>query len=75
MDPTNSVRRFRYGRSRTFLISLSGGARIALTFSFLLQTQNVIDWDEHTVVGTSTKLEKPYLRLTSVSTSTGVCFL
>lgn len=26
---------------------------------------NVIDWDEHTVVGTSTKLEKPYLRLTS----------
>lgn len=26
---------------------------------------NVIDWDEHTVVGTSTKLEKSYLRLTS----------
>lgn len=26
---------------------------------------NVIDWDEHTVVGTSSKLEKPYLRLTS----------
>ena len=26
---------------------------------------NVIDWDEHTVVGVSTKLEKPYLRLTS----------
>ena len=26
---------------------------------------NVIDWDEATVVGTSTKLEKPYLRLTS----------
>lgn len=26
---------------------------------------NVIDWDAHTVVGTSTKLEKPYLRLTS----------
>lgn len=26
---------------------------------------NVIDWDEYTVVGTSTKLEKPYLRLTS----------
>ncbi|PWY98081.1 hypothetical protein BCV70DRAFT_40578 [Testicularia cyperi] len=26
---------------------------------------NVIDWDKHTVVGTSTKLEKPYLRLTS----------
>ncbi|EPQ31214.1 uncharacterized protein PFL1_01401 [Pseudozyma flocculosa PF-1] len=26
---------------------------------------NVIDWDEHTVVGLSTKLEKPYLRLTS----------
>jgi len=27
---------------------------------------NVIDWDEHTIVGTSTQLEKPYLRLTSV---------
>lgn len=26
---------------------------------------NVIDWDAYTVVGTSTKLEKPYLRLTS----------
>lgn len=26
---------------------------------------NVIDWDNQTVVGTSTKLEKPYLRLTS----------
>lgn len=28
---------------------------------------DVIDWDAHTIVGTSTKLEKPYLRLTSVS--------
>ncbi|KAK4046619.1 hypothetical protein OIO90_006489 [Microbotryomycetes sp. JL221] len=27
---------------------------------------NVIDWDKHTIVGTSTKLEKPFLRLTSV---------
>ncbi|GAA6063359.1 hypothetical protein JCM10212_004405 [Sporobolomyces blumeae] len=27
---------------------------------------NVIDWDKHTIVGTSTKLEKPYLRLTSL---------
>lgn len=27
--------------------------------------QNVIDWDVDTVVGLSTKLEKPYLRLTS----------
>ncbi|KFH67097.1 hypothetical protein MVEG_07620 [Podila verticillata NRRL 6337] len=26
---------------------------------------DVIDWDAHTIVGTSTKLEKPYLRLTS----------
>ncbi|CEQ41195.1 SPOSA6832_02902 [Sporobolomyces salmonicolor] len=31
---------------------------------------NVIDWDQHTIVGTSTKLEKPYLRLTSVRTIT-----
>jgi hypothetical protein len=28
--------------------------------------QNVIDWDKHTIRGTSTKLEKSYLRLTSV---------
>lgn len=28
--------------------------------------QNVIDWDKHTIVGTSKKLEKPFLRLTSV---------
>jgi hypothetical protein len=28
--------------------------------------QDVIDWDRHTIVGTSIKLEKPYLRLTSV---------
>ncbi|GAA6028619.1 hypothetical protein JCM8097_007314 [Rhodosporidiobolus ruineniae] len=27
---------------------------------------NVIDWDQHTIVGRSTKLEKPYLRLTSL---------
>ncbi|KAM0786409.1 hypothetical protein ACM66B_001875 [Microbotryomycetes sp. NB124-2] len=27
---------------------------------------NVIDWDKHTIVGTSAKLEKPFLRLTSV---------
>ncbi len=33
--------------------------------SFAL-AQNVIDWDKHTIVGTSTKLEKPYLRLTEV---------
>lgn len=29
--------------------------------------QNVIDWDTYTIRGTSTKLEKSYLRLTSVS--------
>lgn len=34
-----------------------------LTFA---QLQNVIDWDKETVVGTCTKLEKPFLRLTSV---------
>ncbi|KWU43696.1 hypothetical protein RHOSPDRAFT_19172 [Rhodotorula sp. JG-1b] len=27
---------------------------------------NVIDWDQYTIVGRSTKLEKPYLRLTSL---------
>ncbi|KAJ1927964.1 hypothetical protein IWQ60_002470 [Tieghemiomyces parasiticus] len=27
--------------------------------------EGVLDWDEHTIVGTSTQLEKPYLRLTS----------
>jgi hypothetical protein len=27
---------------------------------------DVIDWDEYTIVGTCTKLEKNYLRLTSV---------
>lgn len=31
--------------------------------------QNVIDWDKHTIRGTNTKLEKSYLRLTSVSFS------
>ncbi len=31
----------------------------------LVADANVIDWDKDTVVGTSTKLEKPYLRLTS----------
>lgn len=29
--------------------------------------QNVMDWDHHTIRGTSTRLEKSYLRLTSVS--------
>ncbi len=29
------------------------------------QMSEVIDWDEHTIVGTSTQLEKSYLRLTS----------
>lgn len=32
-----------------------------------LTYQNVIDWDHFTIKGTSTKLEKSYLRLTSVS--------
>jgi SAC3 family protein LENG8/THP3 len=31
----------------------------------LVAEQNVIDWDKETIVGTSTKLEKPFLRLTS----------
>lgn len=31
--------------------------------------QNVIDWDSFTIRGTSQKLEKSYLRLTSVSNS------
>ncbi len=31
--------------------------------------QNVIDWDKHTIVGTNQRLEKPYLRLTSVRPS------
>jgi len=29
--------------------------------------QNVIDWDSHTIRGTNNKLEKSYLRLTTVS--------
>lgn len=28
---------------------------------------NVIEWDQQTIVGTSSKLEKPFLRLTSVN--------
>lgn len=32
-----------------------------------LINKNVIDWDRQTIKGTSTKLEKSYLRLTSVS--------
>jgi len=34
---------------------------------------DVIDWDEYTIVGTSTKLEKNYLRLTSVSGESSNC--
>jgi len=34
-----------------------------------LFAQDVIEWDEQTIVGTSRQLEKPYLRLTSVSTT------
>lgn len=33
----------------------------------IVSFQDVIDWDDQTIVGTSTQLEKPYLRLTSVS--------
>ncbi|GAA5871909.1 hypothetical protein JCM16303_000912 [Sporobolomyces ruberrimus] len=33
---------------------------------------NVIDWDQHTIVGTSKKLEKPYLRLTTVPDPTTI---
>jgi len=36
---------------------------------FLDRLQNVIDWDQHTIVGKSQKLEKPYLRLTTVRPS------
>lgn len=39
----------------------SGGAG----FDDSIADPNVIDWDRDTVVGLSTKLEKPYLRLTS----------
>lgn len=47
--------------------SLAGrlGAPAARATPPLSADPNVIDWDEYTVVGTSTKLEKPYLRLTS----------
>ncbi|KAI5478914.1 nuclear export factor [Pseudohyphozyma bogoriensis] len=33
---------------------------------------NVLDWDKHTIVGTSQKLEKPYLRLTSLPDPTTI---
>ncbi|GAA5930200.1 Thp3p [Sporobolomyces koalae] len=33
---------------------------------------NVIDWDQHTIVGTSSKLEKPYLRLTTLPDPTTI---
>ncbi|GAA6013727.1 hypothetical protein JCM11491_005075 [Sporobolomyces phaffii] len=33
---------------------------------------NVIDWDQHTVVGSSSKLEKPYLRLTTLPDPTTI---
>jgi hypothetical protein len=33
---------------------------------FFADSQNVMDWDHHTIRGTSTRLEKSYLRLTSV---------
>ncbi|GAA5854626.1 hypothetical protein JCM3766R1_003126 [Sporobolomyces carnicolor] len=33
---------------------------------------NVIDWDQHTIVGSSTKLEKPYLRLTTLPDPTTI---
>lgn len=34
---------------------------------YICSLQDVIDWDDQTIVGTSQQLEKPYLRLTSVS--------
>ncbi|GAA5981346.1 hypothetical protein JCM5350_004372 [Sporobolomyces pararoseus] len=33
---------------------------------------NVIDWDQYTIVGSSTKLEKPYLRLTTLPDPTTI---
>lgn len=55
------------------IASTSLGGRLGAAVSSPLATStpppepnpNVIDWDAHTIVGTSTKLEKPYLRLTS----------
>ena len=35
----------------------------------LADLKNVIDWDRHTIKGTNMKLEKSYLRLTSVCPS------
>ncbi|PWN33884.1 uncharacterized protein FA14DRAFT_161517 [Meira miltonrushii] len=43
----------------------SGGISAALFVGSDAADPNVIDWDQDTVVGLSTKLEKPYLRLTS----------
>lgn len=41
------------------------GMQSASFADFEVANPNVIDWDKDTVVGLSTKLEKPYLRLTS----------
>ncbi|GAA5939711.1 hypothetical protein JCM3775_001606 [Rhodotorula graminis] len=42
-----------------------GGAGMAMDTDAVYDP-NVIDWDQHTIVGKSQKLEKPYLRLTTL---------
>ncbi|TNY19362.1 SAC3/GANP/Nin1/mts3/eIF-3 p25 family-domain-containing protein [Rhodotorula diobovata] len=48
----------------------SGGAYGAVAMTpdsdLAVYDPNVIDWDQHTIVGKSQKLEKPYLRLTTL---------
>lgn len=51
------------------VFSTGSSPRQTLTRIYTRCPQNVIDWDQYTIVGKNTKLEKPYLRLTSVSGS------
>lgn len=56
------MRRFENDKSDVPVVKKS--ARVQYTPP--VYNADVIDWDEYTIVGTCTKLEKGYLRLTSV---------
>lgn len=59
--------RFQRTLGTTVTQPVAKKARVRVSMNNILDEDGIIDWSKSSIHGTSTQLEKPYLRLTSVS--------